>query len=174
FAGGEWIYIVDPNATFAGKILINEIMFDPAGGAKSNEWIELRNVSTNLINLTDWRFTKGVDFTFPNVSMPAGGYLVVAADVAAFQTQYPGVTNVVGGWNGSLANSAETIELTTALGETVNSVRYASEGDWARRERGNGPSPVISLTRSGSTATVNVFGHGYSGTDQIVITGADQ
>src|SRR5262249_16454585 len=121
-----------------------------------------------------WRFSRGVNFTFPNVTIPGGGYLVVAADVAAFQTKYPGVTNVIGGWSGSLANNAETIELTTALGETVNSVHYASEGDWAPRERGNGPSPVVSITRNGSTATVNVFGHGYTGNDQVVITGADQ
>ncbi|HEY2951306.1 MAG TPA: CotH kinase family protein, partial [Verrucomicrobiae bacterium] len=174
FAGGEWTYTLDPNASFAGKVLLNEIMYDAPGGAKSNEWVELRNVATNLINLAGWRFTRGVDFTFPNVSIPAGGYLVVAANLAAFQAQHPGVTNVIGGWSGSLANSAETIELKTALGETVNAVRYASEGDWARRERGNGPSPVISITRNGATATVNVFGHGYTGNDQIVITGADQ
>src|SRR5262249_23033596 len=103
-----------------------------------------------------------------------GSYLVVAADLAAFQAKYPGVANAVGGWKGSLANSAETIELTTALGETVNSVRYASEGDWAQRERGNGASPILGIIRSGSTATVSIFGHGYTANDQIVITGADQ
>src|SRR5204863_9576182 len=37
FAGGEWTYILDPNASFAGKIVINEIMFNPLGGRGSNE-----------------------------------------------------------------------------------------------------------------------------------------
>ncbi|MBI5385083.1 MAG: lamin tail domain-containing protein [Verrucomicrobia bacterium] len=174
FGGGEWMYLVDPNASFAGKVLINEIMFNPVSGRPADEWIELRNVSTNLINLTGWRFSRGVQFTFPNVSIPAGAYLVVAADVAALQAKYPAVTNVVGGWTGSLANSEETIELVTPLGESVNSVHYASAGDWARRERGRGANRVLGITRSGSTATVTVFGHGYTGTDQILISGADQ
>ncbi|HMJ66387.1 MAG TPA: Ig-like domain-containing protein, partial [Candidatus Binatia bacterium] len=174
FAGGEWNYILDPAATFAGKVLINEIMFNPLGGAVSNEWIEVRNVSTGSVNVAGWRFTRGVNFTFPNVSMQAGGYLVVAANVAAFRAKYPGVTNVVGGWSGRLANSEETIELETALGETVNSVHYASEGDWARRERGHGAQPVLGINLAGNTATVTVFGHGFTGNDRIMISGADQ
>jgi hypothetical protein len=172
FAGGEWSYTLDPNASFAGKVLINEIMFNPLGGRTADEWIELRNLTTNTVNVTAWRFTKGVAFTFPNVAIPGEGYLVVAADLAAFQTKYPTVTNVVGGWSGQLANSDETIELTTALGETVNSVHYASEGDWAQRERGRGASVVSGITRNGNTATVSIFGHGYANNDQVVISGA--
>ena len=174
FAGGEWTYILDPNASFAGKIVINEIMFDPADGHAAEEWIELHNVATNLINLAGWQLTRGITYTFPNVSIPADGYLVVAADVSAFQTNYPGVANVVGGWTGSLANSDETIELASALGELVNSVHYASEGDWARHERGRGAKLVSSITRSGNTATVTIFNHGYSSSDRIMISGADQ
>jgi len=177
FAGGQWSYTLDPGATFAGKVLINEIMFNSLEGTPSQEWIELRNVSTNAIGLAGWRFTRGVNFTFPNASIPAGGYLVVAADVATFQANYPGVLNVVGGWTGSLANSDETIELETALGESVNTVHYATQGDWARRERANDANLVESITRSGSTATVRIFGHGYSAggnPDQVLVSGADQ
>ena len=76
----------------------------------------------------------------PATSLPAGvsAHSVVAADVNAFRTQYPTVTNVVGGWTGRLANSDETIELATALGEVVDGVHYASEGDWATRASGAG------------------------------------
>ncbi len=174
FGGGEWTYILDPNASFAGKVLISEIMFDPISGQPADEWIELHNIAPDLVNLAGWSFTRGVNFTFPNVAIPAGGYLVVAADLAAFQAKYPSVTNVVGGWTGKLANSDETLELTTALGETVNRMHYASEGDWARRERGNGASLVTSIVRNGGTATVTVFNHGYTRNDQVVISGADQ
>jgi len=184
FGGGEWTYALDPNATFAGKVLINEIMFNPLGGRPADEWIELRNVSAAPINLAGWQFTRGVRFTFPNISLPPNGYLVVAADVAAFQLNFPDVTTVVGGWSGSLANSDETLELETALGEIVNTVHYATEGDWARRERGHGADLVENITRNGGTATARIFGHGYTsgggggggggGADQILISGADQ
>ncbi|HKQ37223.1 MAG TPA: lamin tail domain-containing protein, partial [Verrucomicrobiae bacterium] len=174
FEGGDWTYTLDPNASFAGKVIINEIMFNPRSGKSAHEWLELHNVSSGIINLTGWRFTRGVQFIFPNVSIQPGGYLVVAADPVAFQTNYPGVANYVGGWTGRLANSDETIELRTALDEEVDSVHYATEGDWARREGGRGASRVESIVRSGSTATVTIFGHGYSGSDQVAISGADQ
>jgi hypothetical protein len=46
FPGGEWNYLLDPNATFAGKIVLNEIMYDPVTGRPADEWVELRNVTT--------------------------------------------------------------------------------------------------------------------------------
>ncbi|MBI4661907.1 MAG: lamin tail domain-containing protein [Verrucomicrobia bacterium] len=155
-------------------VIINEIMYHPCGGRASDEWIELHNVSPNLINLGGWRFTRGIDFTFPGVSIPSQGYLVVAADLAAFRAKYPAVTNVVGGWSGQLSNSDETVRLAAASGASVNSVHYFSEGEWAQRERGNGATPVTSITCSGSTATVTAFDHGCTPGDQVVISGADQ
>ncbi|MGI8601632.1 MAG: lamin tail domain-containing protein [Verrucomicrobiales bacterium] len=116
---------------------INEIMFRPAGLPEnpSHEFIDLHNPDEAAVNLTGWRFDQGVTFTFPAVSIPAGGYLVVASKLAPFQAKYPGVTNVVGGWSGSLSNSAEGVRLVNALGETVDSVDYATQGDWGQRVR---------------------------------------
>ncbi len=174
FGGGQWNYTLDPSATFVGKVLVNEIMFNPIGGLPSEEWLELRNVTAAPINLAGWRFTRGVNFSFPNVSIPANGYLVVAASLESFQSSHPAVANVVGGWTGRLANSDETIELESALGEIVDTVDYATEGDWARRERGRGAEPVNSIVRNGTTATVNIFGHGYANNDVVIISGAEQ
>src|SRR5205814_3696872 len=84
FAGGEWSYTFDPNASFAGKILINEIMFDPLGGGEPNEWMEFYNPTTNLINLTGWKIKKGVKLTFAHVAILVRGYLVVVERVARF------------------------------------------------------------------------------------------
>lgn len=174
FGGSEWTYVYDPGAVFAGRVLIHEVMFNPPSGLPAHEWIELRNVSTNLINLTGWRFSRGIDFTFPNVAIPAGGFLVVAGNVSAFQTNYPGVSNVVGGWSGQLANREESIELVTSLGEVVNSVHYATAGDWGRRERGRGAVRVTGIALNGTTATLTVFNHGLGNNDRVMISGADQ
>jgi hypothetical protein len=122
-------------------IVISEIMYHPGHPVNSpenvlHEWIELYNRGAETINLSGWRVSNGVQFAFPNVTIGAGRYLVVAADVSAFKARYPSVTNVVGGWIGRLSNSGERIELVDALGEVVNSVRYADEGDWTVRELG--------------------------------------
>ena len=125
---------------FANRILLNEIMYHPAPDTPEDnglEWLELYNKDTNAVNLKGWRFSKGISFTFSNDTVIApGGYLVVAANVAKFHSRYPGVANVVGDWNGVLSNNGDQIDLDRADGEQEESVEYASEGDWAIRQRG--------------------------------------
>ena len=117
-----------------GQVLFNEIMFHPPPAIPEDtrkEWLELFNASTAAVNLDGWRLTKGVGFNFTNTTIAAGGWLVVAADLATFQANYPGVTNAVGGWTGKLSNGGEKIELTDNLGQVADAVSYASDGDWA-------------------------------------------
>ncbi|MBI4664218.1 MAG: lamin tail domain-containing protein [Verrucomicrobia bacterium] len=133
FGGGSWAYVLDTNQV---GIVINEIMYHPASENPLEEYIELFNRGASSINLRGWRISDGVEFTFPDVSIPAGGSLVVAADLAAFRSKYPAVTNVVGGWTGILSNSSEDLDLDDPFGNRVDSVRYADNGDWAVRQRG--------------------------------------
>ena len=84
----------------ASDVVINEIMYHPfhlASQAEDTgqEWVELHNRETNAVNLHGWRLTKGVEFTFTNVTLPPGGYIVVAASRTNFLAKYPGITNVV-------------------------------------------------------------------------------
>ena len=93
------------------------------------------------VDVGGWQFTRGVDYIIPAPRViPAGGWLVVAANVAAFQTAHPGFGGtVIGGWTGQLSNSGETVTLRDALSAEVDTVDYADEGDWAVRGRG----PVV-------------------------------
>ncbi|MFH1718213.1 MAG: lamin tail domain-containing protein [Planctomycetota bacterium] len=70
------------------------------------------------------------------MAIDAGEYLVAAADVDVFKAVYPWVTNVVGGWDGKLSNSGETIELVDGFGIRIDRVRYFDQGDWGVRELG--------------------------------------
>ncbi|MBN2476320.1 MAG: lamin tail domain-containing protein [Pirellulales bacterium] len=118
------------------QLVITEIMYHPSSQNDLEEYIELHNEGSGPVDLSGWQITDGVDFAFPNVSIPKDGYLVVAADVAAFSAKYPGVTNVIGGWSGHLANGGETVEVVDSIGVRVDRVSYADEGDWASRELG--------------------------------------
>jgi hypothetical protein len=133
FIGSGWNYLLDPNRV---PVVINEIMYHPQSENPLEEFIELYNYGSAPVTVAGWRFSSGVQFTFPNTSIPAGGYLVVAANVAAFSAKYPGVANVIGNWTGTLSNSREDIDLDDASGQRIDSVRYADEGDWALRQRG--------------------------------------
>jgi hypothetical protein len=124
-----------------GGVLINEIMYHPfhvppAAEDTRLEYIELSNTGAGPVDLAGWQISDGVDFVFPAVSLGAGEYLVVAADVNAFTVKYPDVTNVVGGWDGRLSNRGEVIELEDDMGVRIDRVYYADEGDWGVRELG--------------------------------------
>jgi hypothetical protein len=121
------------NVQNQAAVLISEIMFNAASGQPSDEWIEVRNTGTTPVSLRGWKFTNGVDFTFPDRQLAAGGLLVVAANLPAFQVLFPAVTNVVGPWTGTLSNRGERIELENAVGRTIDSLHYAEQGDWADR-----------------------------------------
>ncbi|MCX6903154.1 MAG: lamin tail domain-containing protein, partial [Verrucomicrobia bacterium] len=177
FAGAGWSYTVDTSGA-QNSLTISEIMYNPPFTPDEDvryEWLELHNNSVSAVNLRGWRLTKSVHYTFTNTTIPAGGYLVVAANVAAFRAIYTnqGIA-VVGDWDGGLGNNGDTIELRDALNNTVSQVTYASQGDWSRRLRARGEQQVAQLTRSGNTATAFVFFHDLSNGDWIKVSGADQ
>lgn len=135
FVPETWSYTLESVPLGAG-VLVNEIMYHPASEAESDEYIELFNTNSAPVSLVGWSLTGGVNFEFPNVTIAANGYLVVAANLTAFHARYPGVANAVGGWTGRLSNNDDLIRLRNALGQVVNEVHYADEGDWAMRQRG--------------------------------------
>jgi hypothetical protein len=134
-------------------VVINEIMFHSRLHRAREQYIELHNPGPNDVNVSGWRFTKGVSFTFPPATIiPASNYLVVAGDAQGFASKYPAVTNYVAGFvvvrsnivagfvytnfESTLSHSSETLQLEDAAGQTVDSVTYAEEGEWAVRQRG--------------------------------------
>ena len=127
-----WTLLTTP--VYGGNVIINEIMFHPSSHLDDDEYLELHNIGNQPADLLDWRFDRGVSFVFTNhVVIPPNGFLVVAARVQAFQAAHPTVTNLIGDWSGSLANSGESIRLVDAAGQTSDEVRYADSGDFALR-----------------------------------------
>ena len=116
--------------------MISEIMYHPVSENDAHEYVELWNTGAQPIRLAGWSITSGIEYAFPDVTLPAGEFLVVAADVAAFQATYGAAAPVVGPWSGRLSNSSDTITLRDADGRRVDQVTYADEGDWAQRARG--------------------------------------
>jgi len=124
------------------SVVINEIMYHPGHGPGETEnlgqeYIELYNRGNATVNLGGWQFTQGIDFVFPSdIVLYAGSYLVVAADSDVFTNTYPGITNVVGNWQGRLSNSGENIELVNPTGMRIDAVTYSDQGDWSKRQLG--------------------------------------
>jgi hypothetical protein len=125
--------------------VINEIMHRPGAAypePESLEFIEIHNPDGVAAGLAGWKISGGVNFVFPpGTTLPAGGFLVVAADPAALATE-TGLSGIVGPWgaNQRLSNSGEKITLSRPEGDgfvPVDVVTYADEGDWGFRSWDN-------------------------------------
>ena len=122
-----------------GPIVITEIMYHPdwpAGSLYENdqyEYIELRNISAESVTLYDyaqgvpWKLTDGIDFTFPsspNVTIPAGGRILVVKNSAAFAWRYPGLSAITyGPYDGKLDNAGERVQIGKP-GDEAGGIRY--------------------------------------------------
>ncbi|HLX63332.1 MAG TPA: C25 family cysteine peptidase [Planctomycetota bacterium] len=142
-----------------GPIVISEMMYFPAAG--QDEFIELKNITNNPVNLFDpanpantWK-VGGAAFTFPSsVVMPANGLIIATAlDPATFRTKYnvPAAVQIFGPYTGNLQDDGETISLQKpdvpyydsnnvlqVPYVTVDAVKYAAAAPWPVQAAGTG------------------------------------
>lgn len=68
-------------AAFAESVVINQVLYDPAGSESGSEAIELYNPTESAINLSGWVIateTSATDVTLPDAVIEAGGYYLIA------------------------------------------------------------------------------------------------
>jgi len=127
------------------NLRITEIMYHPEDTDNPNdpneEFIELKNIGAQALNLNLVQFTNGIHFTFPPWELTAGEYVVVVRDLDAFEDQYGTDVNIAGQYTGSLENAGERIRLEDALGQTILDFGY--KDGWRDITDGNGFSLTI-------------------------------
>ncbi len=117
--------------------VFNEIMYHPADDA-APEWIELHNQMAVDMDLSGWSLSDGVVFEFPSGTViPAGGYLVVASDLAAMQAT-TGFADALGPFVGALSNGGERLQLRDNNDRLMNEVDYNDKGNWPIAPDGSG------------------------------------
>ncbi|MDH7598196.1 MAG: lamin tail domain-containing protein [Sedimentisphaerales bacterium] len=117
---------------------ISEIMYHPA--EPNCEFIELTNISEQPIDLGLVRFSRGIEFTFPNMALEPGRFVLVVQDLAAFESAYGTGLPVAGQYTGSLDNAGEGVVLTDPVGKVISEINY-SDG-WFELTDGMGFSLV--------------------------------
>ena len=120
-----------------------ELAINPAWTGSDFEFLEIRNISGRLLNLTGASFTRGITFAFNGLaarSMAAGESVVIAANPAAFAARYGNALTVSGPWTGTLSNSGENITLVSASSAILFAVDYLD--DWVPESDNGGYSLV--------------------------------
>jgi hypothetical protein len=139
-------------------VVINELMFNPISRLDDDQYVELYNRSSNSVSVAGWRFTSGIDFTFPaNTTIPAQGYLVVVKNAGRLRTNYANLNlaNCLGDFSGKLSHGGERVALampefnlvtngnqvsTETVYIDVNEVTYVNAGRWSQWAEGGGSS----------------------------------
>ncbi len=106
------------------NLRITEIMYHPQD--PNAEFIELKNIGLETINLNLAQFTQGINFTFPNFSLVPGAYGLVVRNQSVFTATYPSVNTslIIGEYTGNLNNGGENIILIDADGNSIHNFNY--------------------------------------------------
>jgi hypothetical protein len=108
-------YVVGP---VAENLFVTQIMSQTSQG--SNEaFVELANIGAQTINLNLVKFTRGIDFTFPSITLDPGEHIVVVQDREAFEARYGTDLKIAGQYTGRLS-PGEQIRLEDAVGRTIH------------------------------------------------------
>ncbi len=137
---GEYLYT--EQLKLLQGLRVTELMYnDPKGD--NLDYIELRNIADQSLDLTGVRFTGGVDFTFPQMQLAPTEYVVVVRDLVAFQASYGSDVRVAGQFDGHLSDNGEEVVLQLPAPLDVAILRFRYRDDWHPATDGGGESLTI-------------------------------
>jgi hypothetical protein len=120
---------------------ITELMYRASKGS-NYDYVELKNIIDEPIDVTGVRFDKGIDFVFPALTLQPGEYVVVAANQSAFRATYGATPKVAGPYQGNLSDSGEKIVLLLPSLD-VAILRFEYSNTWYPATDGGGKSLTI-------------------------------
>jgi hypothetical protein len=159
---GEWsalneaFFSIDTVPADATNLVISELHYRPenptlpAELAESSdrddyEFVELQNIGSQIIDLSNVKFELGIDYTFPDLTfLDAGARLILVNNLAAFQIRYPGITPFTE-YSGNLSNDGEQIQLLDASGTDLRNFTYNDQLPWPTAPDGSGFSLTLVL-----------------------------
>ena len=105
---------------------------NPISGYQDEEYLTLVNPNTVAVDISGWKLSGGVDFTFEDGTViPAGGTLYVSPNVVAFRARATGPSGgqtlfIEGNYSGHLSLFGETVQLLNLKDGVVGTLTIAS------------------------------------------------
>ena len=159
--------LFEPDSTFQGPVVINEINYNSAPAFDPEDWVEFYNNSGAELDLGGWYFRDEEDihtYTFPaNTLLPAEGYIVLCRDTSLFSARFPGVNNYLGNMGFGLSGGGELLRLYDPGGTLVDFLTYDDVAPWPVEPDGEGPTlalknPNLDNALPGSWAASAAYG----------------
>jgi hypothetical protein len=133
---------IDKALKLLDGLRITELMYHAPKG-NSYDYVELKNILNEALDVNGVRFTNGIDFTFPALTLQPGEYVVVAANLTAFQSLYGTTAKVVGPYKGNLSDTGEKITLLLPAPLDAAILRFEYSNTWYPATDGGGKSLTI-------------------------------
>ena len=141
-------------STRKSGLIISEIMYHPRAIEPGSdvgldiEFIEVHNSNPFPEDLTDHAISGAVSYAFPpGTVIGPGGFVVVARNPSALQSHFPGVTGVLGPWEGAeengLPGNGGQVRLLSEGGSVLLEVNYEVDPPWPVETDGAGHSLVL-------------------------------
>jgi len=129
-------------------LVVSEIMYKPGGA--DLEFVEIKNVGPVALDLSDVRFTKGIDFDFAGsaiTSIDPGAFVLVVENLVAFEAAHGKGMPVAGEYqfssSNSLSNAGEQLKLSFGAGTAIRDFVYDDEFPWPTAPDLSGHSLVL-------------------------------
>ena len=145
------------------------------------EFIELRNLGAQPLDVSGCKFTAGVVFTFPaGTTLAAGEMILVVRSTAAFHARYGTAPRIAGAYGPveKLSNGGETVTLADATGAVIETFIYQDAFPWPTNADGSGYSliaiaPQLALDRdlASSWRASSTIGGNPGASDATAFTG---
>lgn len=102
----------------SSDVIITEIMFNSAGADTGHEWLELKNINSDPVEVVggsgsdSWRMFDGSNHTLTTSTVLSNGeYLILAQDESVFLSDHPGFVGKIIKSSFNLDNTSSTLAL---------------------------------------------------------------
>ena len=126
-------------------LTLSEVMYHPPTrpDGLNLEFIEICNTDPVFTDISGFRISGEVDYTFPTGTvLQAYGRVVVAANPAALSSVY-GLTGILGPYAGTLSNGGGTLRLRNTADAILLELEYNDNWPWPSAAEGAGHSLVL-------------------------------
>ena len=134
-----------PAMVVTNALQITEIMYNPPDWGnvpgEELEFIEVQNIGTTALDLSNIRLSNAVSYTFPiGTKLASGAFFVLAENMTHFHARYG--LHADGQFSGQLNNGGETLEVRDAFDRVIASIAYDDKDGWPTYADGLGYSLV--------------------------------
>ncbi|MBT6463956.1 MAG: DUF5011 domain-containing protein [Opitutae bacterium] len=132
------------------NLVVSKVMFHPSAPSSAEiaagftnesffEFVELMNIGTLDVNLDGAKFTAGINYTLPSVTLAPGKRAVLARNRVAYLTRHPATNGTLlpGGYGidtaNNFSNKGEQVVLTTFDGADIHRFTYGNPLSWPQQ-----------------------------------------